>query len=120
MSQLHEPTFFSPKHKIICDYAGTVQSLKSPRHSKRDVTENCEQYCWKVEHVPHSPDHCQQYCRGRCLCFPQFSNMLLELLSVDGSATHLPAILLAILLAVDASLGTIIKKVVSESFPSLI
>ena len=41
--------------------------------------------------------------RCECLYFLQFSNVLLEnLLSVDGSATQLPAILLAILLDVYA------------------
>ena len=57
------------------------------------MTENCEQYCWKVEHVwiPVFP-----------AIFPE--RVAGNLLSVDGSATQLPAILLAILLGVDAPL----------------
>ena len=30
------------------------------------ITENCEQYCWKVEHVQHYPQYCWQYCQQYC------------------------------------------------------
>ena len=77
------------------------------------ITESCEQHCWRVEHVQHCPQYCWQHCKMWMPVFPAiFEHVAGNLLSVDGSATQLPAILLAILLEVDAPLRYFIPKLV--------
>ena len=44
------------------------------------ITENCEHYCWKVEHVAANiaANIASNIARCGCLYFPQFLNMLVE------------------------------------------